>query len=603
MGRRPDAGPGTASIACDPVNVLRPPIAALAAMLLCLGACGTADDGATASRRSADRAERPVDADGDSTSQGTLDWDSCEETAAQIAGLDCATLDVPLDPADPSGQTIELALARLPSTGSASDRIGSLVLNPGGPGGSGIEFLASAALAFPEDLTDRFDLVSFDPRGVGASTPVRCLDDAAKERQIQGDLSPDTPEEIARAAADQAELLAACQASSAAMLSHMSTADVAADLDQIRAAVGDEQLNYLGYSYGTEIGAVYATLFPEHSRALVLDGAVAPDVTDEERSLAQALGFERTFDEFVDACNTNPSCPLAPDAEAAIAAVRAELDTTPIQVSTRSGTRTLGVDLFDIGLATALYDTMLWPTTAQAIADIDSTGGPVILSLVDRQIGRESDGSFDNSSDAQSMVSCADTAGRPTLDESIATAQRIAAEAPTFGPALGWGALLCIGWPQAANPLPAITGAGAPPVLVIGTIGDPATPYEWAEQLTAALESGVLLTYEGDGHTAFLRGGPCIDDAVVDYLVDLKVPEPGTSCPVVESSAGSIRDQLVTELVNAGLNRGLAECVIDGVIAQVGSSELDRLVLDEDMDRLAPLIQAQTINCASGTRD
>ncbi|MHB1139605.1 MAG: alpha/beta hydrolase, partial [Microthrixaceae bacterium] len=306
---------------------------------------------------------------------------------------------------------------------------------------------------------------------------------------------------------------------------------------------------------------------------------------------------------FVAACNADPACPLAPDAAASVAAVRAELDATPLQVSTRSGSRTLGVDLFDLGLATALYDTMLWPTTAQAIADLRTTGGSVILSLVDRQIGREPDGSFDNSSDAQTMVACADTPDRPTVDEGIATAERIAAAAPTFGPALGWGALLCVGWPAAANPLPQVTGAGAPPIVVIGTIGDPATPYEWAEQLTAALESGVLLTYEGDGHTAFLRGGACIEDAVVDYFVELTVPTGGTSCPVAESSAGSIRDQLVTELVNAGLGRTLAECVIDGVIAEVGASELDRMVLDEDMNRLGPLIQAQTINCASTTRD
>jgi pimeloyl-ACP methyl ester carboxylesterase len=584
------------------VKSLRPPIAAFAILLLVATACGTDGTGsAAASRRSEERPAAGDDPVLSEPSPGSLEWASCDDSAAQLAGLECAELTVPLDPADPDGATIDLALARLASTGSASERIGSLVINPGGPGGSGIEFLASAAAAFPAALVDRFDLVSFDPRGVGASTPVRCLDDAAKERQIQGDLSPDTQEEIDRAVADQAEFLAGCEANSPELLRHMSTADVAADLDEIREAVGDEQLNYLGYSYGTEIGAVYATLFPEQARALVLDGAVSPTATADEQTMTQALGFEHTLANFVASCNADPSCPLGPDAAASIAATRAALDAQPVQVTTPSGTRTLGVDLFDIGLATALYDTSLWNTAAEAIATVDSSGGTVILSLVDRQLGRQPDGSYDNSNDAQAMVSCADTTERPTVDEGAATAARIAAAAPTFGPALGWGSLGCLGWPLAANPLPELTGAGAPPILVIGTLGDPATPYEWSEQMASALESGVLLTYEGDGHTAFLRGGACIEDAVVDYLVDLDVPDEGERCPVEAGATGtgSIRDQLVAELEKAGLNAALAECVIDGVVDKVGSAELDRMILEQDLDELAPLIQAQTLNCAS----
>ena len=600
MRAAPDAGRATASIACDPVTSLRPSIAALVALMLLATACGSGRDDATASRRSADRDDAEVQSESTPDTPGSLSWGSCDAAAAQTAGLDCAVLEVPVDPEDPDGATTELALARVASTGTPDERIGSLVINPGGPGGSGIEFLASAAMVFPEDLTDHFDLVSFDPRGVGESSPVRCLDDDAKDRQLAGDLSPDTPEEIQRAIDDQAEFLAGCQANSPEMLRHMSTADVAADLDRIREAVGDDQLNYLGYSYGTEIGAAYATLFPENARALVLDGAVSTEASADEQTLTQVLGFERTYAAFVQACDEDPECPLGPDAAATIASTRAALEQSPATVQTRSGNRLLTVDLFDIGLATALYDTALWPTTTQAIADVRSSGGPVLLSLVDRQLGRQPDGSYDNSSDAQSMVSCADAEERPTVEEGIATAQRIAGEAPTFGPALGWSSLSCIGWPLAANPMPELTGAGAPPILVIGTIGDPATPYEWAEQMAASLESGVLLTYEGDGHTAFLRGGECIETAVVDYLVDLDVPDEGTSCPEVEGGGtGSIRDQLVSELVKAGLDQSLAECVIDGVIAKVGSSELDRMVLDQDMGELGPLIQAQTINCAS----
>ena len=186
-----------------------------------------------------------------------------------LADLECGTLEVPLDPADPSSETIEIAVARAESTGDERERIGSIVLNPGGPGGSGIEFLANAASAFPEELTDRFDLVSFDPRGVGESTPVRCIDDATKDDQLSGDLSPDTPEEQDRALDDQEEFLDGCRENSADLLEHMSTADVAADLDELREALGEDRLTYLGYSYGTSIGAVYATLFPDNVRALI----------------------------------------------------------------------------------------------------------------------------------------------------------------------------------------------------------------------------------------------------------------------------------------------------------------------------------------------
>ncbi|MEX0766941.1 MAG: alpha/beta hydrolase, partial [Microthrixaceae bacterium] len=363
----------------------------------------------------------------------------------------------------------------------------------------------------------------------------------------------------------------------------------------------DEKLTYLGFSYGTAIGAVYATLYPENSRALVLDGSVSPDSTPEEEALAQAQGFENTLSNFVTACNADKSCALGPDSAAKIMATREALESKPVQVKTGSGTRSLGVDLFDIGLATALYDTSLWGTAAEAIRDINSGGGQLLLSLVDKQLGRQPDGSFDNSGAAQAMVSCADSSERPTVEQSQQAADRIQAAAPTFGQALGWATLGCLGWPQAANPLPEITGKGSPTVLVVGTLGDPATPYVWAEQMTAALESAELLTYEGDGHTAFLRGGPCIDNAVVTYLVELTVPKVGTRCPDKEAklSFGGLREEVISQIVETGLPKELAECVIDGVIAETGNAEFNRLVLEEDIEKLSQLIAAQTLSCAS----
>lgn len=571
---------------------------ALLALLLVASGCSAIDSSSVSDRaESAPRGEAPA-----AGAAGSLDWERCTQELARLANLDCATLVVPIDPNEPDGATLDLAVARSASTGTPEQRIGSLVINPGGPGGSGIEFLAASSTRFPESLTDRFDLVSFDPRGVGESTPVRCLTDAEKDAELEGDLSPDTPEEVQAAIEEQAEFLQSCQKRSGNLIEHMSTADVAADVDLLREALGDEQLTYLGFSYGTSIGATYATLFPERSRALVLDGSTSPDASTEQAALAQALGFERTLDSFVAACDADPDCALAPDARGAIAAARSALEAAPVEVEDPTGTRTLGVDLFDFALATALYDTSLWGTTASAIATVDSGGAATLFRLVDRQTGRQSDGTYDNSSDAQSMVNCADAPDRPDPAEASAAAQRIAEQAPLFGPIVGWSTLACLDWPEPANPLPELTAEGAPTVMVIGTVGDPATPYEWSEQMAAALSGAVLVTYEGDGHTAFLRGGPCIEDVVVEYLVDLVVPPAGTSCPAVESSVGfgGLADVLVEQFVEAGVPESLARCVVDGIRDEIGDERFDELVLNDDVDEFTRLATAQMLSCSTG---
>ncbi len=573
------------------------------ALALVLSACTSGGDDATATLRSEERSSGATDSTAAPT-PGDVEWGSCTEQLAAMASLRCGRLEVPLDHADPDGPTIELELARSASKGSPEERIGSLVLNPGGPGASGVEFLAGVTQMMPTSITDRFDLVSFDPRGVGASTPVSCIDDEDKAESLSGDLTPDDPDEVAEAVEEQEELLEGCRQRSADLLEHMSTADVAADLDLIRAAVGDEQLTYLGYSYGTAIGAAYATMFPTSTRALVLDGSVSPGASDEEITLAQAQGFDATYARFVEQCDASPDCPLGSDAAATVAQVRARLATRPIGSDGPTGTRELGPDQFDLALATALYDTSLWGTTARAIADIDDSGAEVLWTLIDRQTGRQSDGTFDNSTEARTIVNCSDTAERPSVDEATAAAGRIRAAAPTFGEALGWATLSCIGWPQPAAPIPELTGAGAPPILVVGTLGDPATPYVWSQQMSETLESAVLLTYEGAGHTAFLRGGPCIEHAVVDYLVDLRVPEPGTSCPAQDQaiSFGGLQDQVRKQFTEMGIPQELADCIVDGIIDDIGEAEFDRLVLGNDAGGLSKLVTAQSIACATGKK-
>lgn len=544
---------------------------------------------------------RPATSGGSTAPATSLDWTPCRGKLTSQAGLQCATLAVPIDPSTPDGPTLDLALARKKSTGSADERIGSLVMNPGGPGGSGLEFLANASMAFPSSLTDRFDLVSFDPRGVGESDPVRCLDDDQKDEQLEGDLSPDDDTERAHSEAQQAELRKGCETRNPDLVTHMSTADVAADMDRIRAAVGDEKLNYLGYSYGTAIGATYAAKFPGNIRAMVLDGSVSPSASVADQAMVQATGFERTLGNFVTTCDADKSCALAPDTAAAIESTRRSLEEKPVEVKTGAGTRTLTSDLFDYGLATALYDTSTWGPTAKAIKNIRSGGAKTILALVDRQTGRQADGGYDNSSDAQTMVNCADQNDHLTEEQARVEEEKIRAAAPTFGGLLGAGLTGCNDWPAPAEPTPAPSAVGAPPILVIGTVGDPATPYEWAQEMSAALTGSVLLTYEGDGHTAFLRGGQCVEDAVVTYLVDLTPPAAGTRCPAKAAgdAFGGVRQELVDQLTESGIPDELATCIVDGMIAEAGEAKFNDLVLRNDQDAITKLAQTTALECAT----
>ncbi len=590
--------------------------ALLVPLLLIAGACtGGSSDVASAQSNKRDSSS--------TASSGALDWGTCDSQAGSLSAMQCATLAAPIDRNNPDSGSIDLELARVPATGSPNQRIGSLLFNPGGPGGSGIEFLASAAMMVPEELAQQFDLVSWDPRGVGESSPVHCLSDDQKDKQIEGDLSPDDPAEMDRSIKDQKSVLDGCKKNNPDLIDHMSTADVAGDLEEIRQALGDQKLNYVGFSYGTAIGATYATMFPSEVRAMVLDGSVSPTATDLEQTITQAEGFENTFDNFVSTCDADAQCALQGHTEQSVADVRSMLDDDPLVVDTASGKRELTRDLFDVGLATALYDTSVWSPLARAIDDIEKTltagiqlepdggstssstsGGGMILALADRQFGRNPDGTWDNSSDAQVMVNCADADDRPTTEEGIKEGEKVAEAAPLFGEFLKTGPLSCVNWPEPANPVPEWTAAGAPPILVVGTVGDPATPYKWSEQMNKALGGSVLLTYEGDGHTAFMRGGPCIDNAVVAYLVDLELPMAGTSCPAQsqssDSTLGGMRDQLIDELKGAGLSESVATCIADQLEESMGTTGLEDLLLGGDPNELTNKITEIAQKCMAG---
>lgn len=450
------------------------------------------------------------------------DWEGCDEQV----GFECATIEVPLDHADPDGPTIPIALIRQPARGDADERIGSVVFNPGGPGGSGLEFLSLAALLIPGEVADRFDLVSFDPRGVGASAHVDCdlvLDDGVA-------LVPDDD----RAAWDAArsvtlEELSTCSSEPPGTATRVGTNAAARDLDLIRAAIGDDRLTYVGFSYGTRLGATYAELFPEHVRALVLDGAVAPSTDSELLGSAQADGFDAALMAFAERCDADADCPLRAGggALAAIDRVRAAVRAAGT-LPTDEPDRSLTPGELDLGILSALYSQSAWPFLALAVDEADAGDGTLFQVLADLYLGRELDGSYTNQVEAGSFVNCADDPARPDADRLWEAADAAADRSAYFGELLR-ASFGCDGLPDVVDPLIIGPAVGAPPILVIGTTGDPATPYEWAVELTELLDSGVLYTVEGEGHTAY-TSIDCVEPVVNDYLIDLVVPAPGGSC-------------------------------------------------------------------------
>jgi pimeloyl-ACP methyl ester carboxylesterase len=457
-----------------------------------------------------------------------LSWTDCGE------GFSCAWLRVPLDYARPQAHTIELSLVRLPATGPGP-RLGSLVVNPGGPGGSGVDYARAARQVVPRAVRQRFDVVGFDPRGVGRSAPVDCVDDRAMDRFVALDMTPDTPAEHAALVSQSRALAAGCRTRSSRLLPHVSTVDVARDMDVLRAALGDRKLTYLGKSYGTFLGAHYAELFPTRIRALVLDGAVDPALSDEALSRAQAEGFESALRAFIADCVRSSDCPLGRDPAAGlrrIDALLAQADRAPLPAPNASGRRRVTEAHVGLGLAAALYDRGSgWPALRVGLARAFAGDGSVLLLLADALVERHADGSYSNQTEAMLAVNCID---RPESRD-VGAYDRAAAEfgrvAPRFGAMIAYGALPCAFWPVPPVDTPhRITAAGAPPVLVVGTTRDPATPYAWARSLAGQLSSGVLLTYRGDGHTVYGDGNPCVDGAVNRYLIEARPPATGTTC-------------------------------------------------------------------------
>ena len=450
-------------------------------------------------------------------------WADCGD------GFECATIDAPLSWREAGSGSIELALKRHPATGTSQ---GSVLVNPGGPGGSGVEFVGGAWSRFGERLRFSFDVVGFDPRGVGASTPIACLDDAAKDEALAQSFDLDDAGLDALAAAS-AQWGAACKERSGDLLGNVDTQSAARDMDLIRALLGEERLNFLGFSYGTALGATFATLFPERVGAMVLDGALDVTLTVDESSAQQAAGFEQALRAYVEDCLGASGCPLSGSVEDGLGQIRDLVDRTLTDpLPTQSGRR-VTQSLAFVGIAVTLYDEASWPALTQALQEALLLGsGNTLLFLADFYNDRNADGTFaSNSTEAFRAVNCLDGRGTTDRAEMRAQAAAIEAAAPTVGRFFGFGGLACWDWPfEAVEPLDFGPVDTELPIVVVGTTGDPATPYEGAQALTATLGNAVLITLEGEGHTAYGRSNACIIDAVDAFFVDAAVPADGLRC-------------------------------------------------------------------------
>jgi pimeloyl-ACP methyl ester carboxylesterase len=450
---------------------------------------------------------------------------------------ECATLPVPQDWADAdSGATFDLALVRIRS-GDPEQRIGSLIINPGGPGASGMDAAAYLSLpdfvgGLPSDVTDHFDIVGFDPRGVGRSSPVECFTGADLDEMFGAEPDPVDQAAFDEAVAASARRTEACHNKHGDALRYYSTRQTAHDLDAIRAAVGDEKITYLGYSYGTLLGAVYAHLYPQNIRAMVLDGAVDPQPGgggggDGEGGGGQSAGFERAFDNFAAWCDSSSlECPLGPDTRGRVTAAIEQARVSPVP---GAGGRDATAGWVFWAVVSSLYVQDLWPQLGTAIADLEQGDPTGVFTLADLYTGRDADGSYPNMFDANTAINCVDSESDLTVADVREEQERARADYPLFGAPLAVSALDCVQWPVEPDPYPSGAAEGAPPIVVIGTTGDPATPYESTARLADLLGTGVVVTYEGEGHTVYPQEG-CIDDAVHSYLIELAPPAEGTTC-------------------------------------------------------------------------
>ncbi|MDQ0933405.1 alpha/beta hydrolase [Streptomyces turgidiscabies] len=459
-----------------------------------------------------------------------LSWRSCG-----VGGFECTTMRAPRDYAAPSEGDVRLAVSRKKATG-AGKPLGSLLVNPGGPGGSAVGYVQSyAGIRYPAKIRARYDMVAVDPRGVARSEPVKCLDGREMDAYTQTDTTPDSARETDELVGAYEKFAEGCGSSSPELLRHVSTVEAARDMDILRAALGDRRLTYVGASYGTFLGATYAGLFPDRVGRLVLDGAMDPSLSARRLSLDQTAGFETAFDAFAKDCVRQPDCPLGTEESAVGRNLKAffdRLDRSPIPTGDADG-RKLGEALATTGVIAAMYDESTWQqlreSLTSAMRDKDGAG---LLFLADSYYERDAHGRYSNLMFANAAVNCLDLpAAYATPDQVREALPSFEKASPVFGEVMAWSSLSCAYWPvRPTGEQHRIEAKGAAPIVVVGTTRDPATPYRWARSLAGQLSSARLLTYEGDGHTAYGRGSECIDDTINAYLLRGTPPVAGKRC-------------------------------------------------------------------------
>ena len=463
-----------------------------------------------------------------------LDWATC------YGDFECTGLLVPINYADLTVGTFELSVLRYKAQ-DQKDRIGSLIVNPGGPGGSGVDYAYNAEYIFDPDVLDRFDIVGFDPRGVDRSAPIKCFNDEETDASYAADAKPDNEAELTAAMADAKDFIDKCQSSNE-YLTHYSTAESARDMDILRAAIGDKKLNYLGKSYGTYLGTLYAQFFPDKVGRMVLDGAVDPNISIREQNISQAKGFDDALGAFITNCIKEDDCPLSKDKEEATEQIisiftSAAINPLPRKTKVKNDDRAATESLIVLGSASALYDdTDGWPKLRTAIAEGLRGYGDTFLELADQYTERGPDGKYtSNTLDSSAIIDCLDWPDTRTIDQIKTDATRFTDAAPIFGPYLAYTNIACKyltaptkdKFTRSTNKITSIKTA---PILVIGTTGDPATPYEWAVGLNKIFTSSKLITLNADGHTGQGRGSGCVDNAVDAYLLEGKSPKKNLDC-------------------------------------------------------------------------
>jgi pimeloyl-ACP methyl ester carboxylesterase len=471
--------------------------------------------------------------------QSSLQWNGCG------GGFECARLNVPLDYSKPSGDAVKLALLRLPAS-DQSGKLGSLIVNPGGPGGSAIDFLRLWAQVVSPDIRARFDLVTFDPRGVGESQGIVChntlQDLVAVTPDPQNDAQWQTAEDVSKAFVDE------CAQKYGDFLNYLGTKNVARDMESVRKALGEDKVTYLGYSYGTAIGQAYADMYPRNVRAMVLDGALDLSQDYTEINKQQMIGFERAYNAYLQNCR-DQHCDLASrgDPKTVIGNLMKKVQAKPLAAP--QADRPAGPGELETAIASALYSQQTWPILTSALIEALDGDGSALVQLTDQYLERNPDGSYPDLLEANMAVNYVDEQCPKDPNAYKQLAKEFEKVAPTFGSSAAVAGLTCAYWPAKPDPLSAPSAKGAPPIVVIDTTNDPATPYEWGLAVSKQISSAVLLTHRGNGHTIYAQGDSCVDGAVNAYLLNLTVPPkdktcgngpppPGQQTPVASSTPG-----------------------------------------------------------------